>query len=136
MKQAKFTPVTAALLARKGEARPWGDGGTQAWPAPANTPHLLSNGFEVSKRPRVEKEPALSPPFSIAAASPTGPRKLTLRLSPSQYERLGLVATKRDTSRQRLLHHILDQFLATAADTYGAKCGCIGGSCQPQDKTV
>jgi hypothetical protein len=132
MKQARFAPVTASLLARKGEARPWNDGSYRAWPAPPpDGAHLLPAGFGRSDGEADEK-PAVVPPLTISAPSAEGTRKLTLRLSPSDYERLGLIATKRDITRQRLLHQILDEFLATAADEYGAKCGCIGGSCQRQ----
>lgn len=129
--KAKFAPVTAALLARKGEARPWNKDHVWTVPAP-ETADLLSRGLAEPCGDPANGKPAFVPPFGIAASSP-GVRRLTLRLSQSDYERLGLIATKRDTTRQRILHRLMEEFLAAAAGEYGADCGCIGGSCRRQD---
>jgi hypothetical protein len=56
-----------------------------------------------------------------------------MRVTQMDYERLGIIATKRDTTRQLLLHAILDQFLAAATEEYGSSCDCIGGSCHKAD---
>jgi hypothetical protein len=122
MKQGQFAPITAALLARKGEARPWEYGA-------ANTQSREASFGSRSPRP-LEVPP---PPKENAGVSGDEIRKLTMRVSHADYERLGIIATKRDTTRQRLLHTMLDQFLAGAADEYGASCGCIGGSCRKAD---
>jgi hypothetical protein len=130
MRQGKFAPVTAALLARKGEARPWGYDRAEAAPEPhagffpshATAPHPLH-----------EEHANDAAPSPVAFAFPQtndGMRRLTLRVSQRDYERLGLIAAKRDVTRQRLLHQMLDDFLAGAAHEYGTQCGCIGGPCQ------
>ena len=128
MRQGKFAPVTAALLARKGEARPWGYDGAGTGPQPNAGFYSLH-----AAAPLHEEHANNVSPSPIAVALPQtndGMRRLTLRVSQADYERLGLIAAKRDLTRQRLLHRMLDDFLAGAADEYGAQCGCIGGTCR------
>jgi hypothetical protein len=132
MRQGKFAPITAALLARKGEARPWGYEGGETGPAP-NAGFFSSQTAAV---PLHEDHANDASPSPVAFAFPQtsdGMRRLTLRVSQRDYERLGLIAAKRDLTRQRLLHQMLDDFLAEAAHEYGVQCGCIGGSCQRKD---
>jgi hypothetical protein len=124
MRQGKFAPVTAALLARKGEARPWGYDGAQT----ASEPNAGFYSLHAAAPLHEEHANGVSP--SPVAVTGDGMRRLTLRVSQADYERLGLIATKRDLTRQRLLHRMLDDFLAGAAHEYGAQCGCIGGSCR------
>ena len=130
MRQGKFAPVTAALLARKGEARPWGYDGTEGTPEP--DAGFYSPRAVAPRSPHEEHPNDASPPPVAIAFSQTGDgmRRLTLRVSQADYERLGLIAAKRDLTRQRLLHRMLDDFLAGAAHEYGAQCGCIGGTCR------
>ncbi|HWF65510.1 MAG TPA: hypothetical protein VN685_12925 [Rhizomicrobium sp.] len=130
MRQGKFASITAVLLARKGEARPWDYDGAEiaAEPhdgffsphAPAPSPLCEEHANDAAPAPR---------PFAFPQTG-DGMRRVTLRLSHADYERLGLIAAKRDITRQRLLHQMLHDFLAGAAHEYGAQCGCIGGSCQ------
>jgi len=124
MKQGQFASITAALLARKGEARPWEY-------SAANT---QSRETSFGSRPphALEVAPGAKEATGIAGDEI---RKLTMRVSHTDYERLGIIATKRDTTRQRLLHTMLDQFLAAAAEEYGSSCGCIGGSCRKTDSS-
>ena len=129
MRQGKFAPITAALLARKGEARPWAyDGAEIAEPHDGfYSPHGAAHS------PLREEHANDASPAPLAFAFPQtgdGMRRITLRLSQNNYERLGLIAAKRDITRQRLLHQMLHDFLAGAAHEYGAQCGCIGGTCQ------
>lgn len=131
MRQGKFAPITAALLARKGEARPWGYDGADSAPEPHAgffTPHVPVAASPVHEE---HANDAMPPPVALALAQTgDGMRRLTLRVSQMDYERLGLIATKRDITRQRLLHQMLHDFLGNAAHEYGGQCGCIGGSCQ------
>lgn len=119
MKRGQFAPITSALLARKGEARPWVYGA-------ANT---QSHETPFGQRPPRAVE-FVSAPKENAGVTGEEVKKLTMRVSHTDYQRLGIIATKRDTTRQRLLHTMLDQFLATAAEEYGSSCGCIGGFCR------
>ena len=133
MRQAKFAPVTAALLARKGEARPWGYDGAETDAEPHDgffSPHASAPS---SLREDHANDASPAPlPFSFPQTG-DGMRRVTLRMTQTDYERLGLIAAKRDITRQRLLHQMLHDFLASAAHEYGAQCGCIGGSCQRHD---
>ena len=128
MGQGKFAPVTAALLARKGEARPWG------YEHAGTAPESHAGFYPAHAAAPLHEEHANdAAPSPVALAFPQtgdGMRRLTLRVSQRDYERLGLIAAKRDVTRQRLLHQMLDDFLAGAAHEYGTQCGCIGGSCQ------
>ena len=136
MRQGKFAPVTAALLARKGEARPWGYNGTGGTPEP--DAGFYSPRAGTPRSPHEEHANDASPPPAAIAFSQTGDgmRRLTLRVSQADYERLGLIAAKRDLTRQRLLHRMLDDFLASAAHEYGAQCGCIGGTCRQHRECI
>jgi hypothetical protein len=59
------------------------------------------------------------------------PRRMFVLLSPSEYERLGIVAIKRDTSRHQLLREALDTFMDWAVEEYRTDCACVaGGSCK------
>lgn len=134
MKQGKFAPITASLLARKGEARPWAHADSSDEQAPEPVIGFFSRRSAMFGQAAKEQANDPVPPPALAfPQSPDGIRKLTLRVSQVDYECLGLVAAKRDITRQRLLHQMLDQFLADAVDEYGAQCGCIGGACQRHD---
>jgi len=105
MSHGKFAHITADLLARKGEARPW----------PA-----LSRAEEMPEyRPW---RPAVAPP------PPPPPelkeRNCAFRMSAHDYERLGILAVKADVTRQHLLKQALEEFLASRAAQYG--CACLG----------
>ena len=54
-------------------------------------------------------------------------KRLTLRLTPSEYERLGIIGVKRDMTRQQLLRHAIDCYLAAAKTEYQSACGCLAG---------
>jgi len=130
MRQGKFAPITAALLARKGEARPWGYDGAEARPEP-HAGFFSTPGAVCEPAHEVHANDAAPPPVAMAfPQTGDGIRRLTLRVSQTDYERLGLIAAKRDVTRQRLLHQMLHDFLGNAAHEYGAQCGCIGGTCQ------
>ena len=134
MKQGKFAPITGALLARKGEARPWAHADSTNGHSPEPVVGFFSRPSPMFGQAVNEQanDPAPSPALAFPQ-SQDGIRKLTLRVSQVDYECLGLVAAKRDITRQRLLHQMLDQFIASAVDEYGAACGCIGGTCQRHD---
>jgi hypothetical protein len=57
------------------------------------------------------------------------PRRLFVNITPAEYERLGIVAVKCDTTRHQLLREALEAFLGKASLEYDA-CACVGGRCQ------
>ena len=108
MSSAKFASITASLLARKGEAQPWNHVGM----AEPEQPGL-------SWRPRMP-EAAMPPP----PPPPGKDKSCSVRMSMHDFERLGILAVKSDTTRQHLLKEALAQFLAAKARDLG--CACLG----------
>ncbi len=106
----KFASITAGLLARKGEARPWGSLTGAPQPADEAPPVPLA------WRPASETPP---PPPPEARD-----RSCSLRLSAHDFERLGILAVKQSVTRQHLLKQALADFLAARAAQYG--CACLG----------
>ncbi len=104
MSSGKFASITAGLLARKGEARPW----------PALAP-------EETQVPLAWRPATAAPP---PPPSEGKDRSCALRMSPHDYERLGILAVKAGVTRQQLLKQALADFLAGQAAHYG--CACLG----------
>jgi hypothetical protein len=122
MSQPRFASITASLLARKGEAQPWAEPAKQplAWNR-GELPAMGSVGFFKSPVPQQVHEPEPAHPHA-----PSDYRKISVRMSHHDYERLGILAVKQDKSRQRLLHEALDQLLAGITQKYSAGCACLG----------
>lgn len=103
MSSARFAPITSVLLARKGEARPW------------------------NQLPKAEVENVSAIPWhpyrpAIAAPSPEKDRVCSFRMSAHDFERLGILAVKKNSTRQQLLKEALVEFLAAKAEEYGCAC--------------
>ena len=109
--QGKFASITSSLLARKGEAAPWAQNGR----AP------LSGRAEAVAPPPVpaQRMPPPEPP-------PGALKRCTVRLSHADYERLGLMAVKKDVTRQHLLQSALADVLAGMAREFSQGCSCLG----------
>jgi hypothetical protein len=105
---AKFASITSSLLARKGEAQPWHAGVAE--------PEKLSLPW----RQHVPRAVAASPP----PPPPAKDKSCSIRMSPHDFERLGILAIKTGATRQQLLKDAVAEFLATRADDYG--CACLG----------
>jgi hypothetical protein len=121
MSPPRFASITASLLARKGDAQPWDSakqplpwdrGALPAPPPPAFFKPLLSQQAN-------EPEPA-------QAHQPADLKKISVRMSHHDYERLGILAVKQDKTRQRLLHEALDGLLTGITQKFGADCACLG----------
>ncbi|HJS45288.1 MAG TPA: hypothetical protein VJ753_02695 [Rhizomicrobium sp.] len=112
MSSAKFASITSSLLARKGEALPWGNGGS---PGRAE-PEKLSLPWR-QHTPDAAAPPPSPPP-------PAKEKSCSVRMSAHDFERLGILSIKTGTSRQQLLKDALSEFLASRADDYG--CYCLG----------
>jgi len=115
MSQGKFASITSSLLARKGEAAPMtGNTGVPlAWRAESPAARLAAP-------PRTNIPPP-APPQTV--------KRCTVRLSQADYERLGLMAVKRNVTRQHLLQMALTDALAAMARAFPTDCACIGGAC-------
>ena len=105
MSSGKFASITSSLLARKGEAQPWRSSGPDV------------EKFSLPWRTLVPEVAAEPPP-------PAKEKSCSIRMSPHDFERLGILAIKTGASRQQLLKDALSEFLASRADDYG--CYCLG----------
>src|SRR5512138_2617630 len=115
---AKFASITPDLVVRKGEARPW-----PQYESAVRSPPLTVR----------DDEDPLEADVSEPQAVPDGIRRCTMRLTPCEYERLGIVAVKRNTSRQQILRLAVEEYLAAVEQEYGRECGCLGGrSCRTE----
>ena len=124
MSRPQFASISADLLARKGEARPW------------NEPAILPPTFG----PPPVMAPAVITPPAAWQAQPLPPapepapahatldcKKISVRLSHHDYERLGILAVKQNSSRQKLLQEALDRLLSGMPQQFGGNCACLAG---------
>jgi hypothetical protein len=68
--------------------------------------------------------------LAVEPVSIDKPRRLFVNLTPQEYERLGIVAVKQDSTRHRLLREAFETFLAKASDDLGHDCACVAGACK------
>lgn len=132
MSATKFASITAGLLARKGEAMPWTQGGPQENEKPMAAWRQQSAPLPVVT-PRAPIAAAVQPP---STPLPPKDKSCSIRMSAHDYERLGIIAVKTGSSRPQLLKDALAGFLAAQArqhgclclkdgdETCGADCGC------------
>lgn len=134
MSSAKFSAITADLLARKGEATP----------SLATLPPRTSV-FEDEIPPfssmhadaDVEQctQPQAPPRATASRASrrkaPDKVRRLVITLTLEEFERLGIAAIKMDTTRHQIVRDALDAHIHQLADELPRPCRCMtdGGCC-------
>lgn len=112
MSSAKFASITSSLLARKGEAQPWRQ-------EPMVEPPMF--------RAEVRSETRAEPVAMASAPQPSTPAKdksCSVRMSAHDYERLGILAVKSNSSRQQLLKDALAAFLEARGRQLS--CACLG----------
>jgi hypothetical protein len=116
MSQSKFAPITAALLARKGNAMP-----SMAMPfAPARAVNHRSEDIE-AVRP---------PPFPTdALVHHEHAKKLYVPLTHPEHERLAIAAVKTGLTRHQIVRDALDLYYEQLSLDMGKHCNCITGTC-------
>jgi len=119
--QPRFAPITASLLARKGEAAPLSAKQPLAW---------LQDVAPARPMP-----PA--PQMSHGMADPAEkPHRIMVALSNREYETLGIAAVKKGTTRHRIAREAMDHYFATLAREFHDRCACVsdaareGGCCK------
>jgi hypothetical protein len=147
MSRPKYAPITSSLLVRKGEAKPWiaprpeffefhtDAHSTVEMPAYDSTfdehpaaQHGLYNGAHRDTHYVKPAEPVWHKPHDPTHDEHT--KRCTIRLSPAEYERLGIVAVKKEISRQQVLRQAIEHYLAEARAEYQSACGCLAnGGC-------
>ena len=152
MNRPRYAPITSSLLVRKGEAKPWQVPGTEEYAhvpdniVPVKSEHHFTDeelqsaaDYQNWKRLREGDIPSASierrsapmrrehQPLPLHNDGDDHSKRLTLRLTPSEYERLGIIGVKRDMTRQQLLRHAIDYYLAQAKREFQSACGCLAG---------
>ncbi|HEY0107563.1 MAG TPA: hypothetical protein VGB91_15890 [Rhizomicrobium sp.] len=111
MSNPRFSPITAALFARKGDAAPSDAKPSLAWtraPVAPPVPPLPS-------APPVAEEP---PPPDARV------HRMMLTLTPLEFEKLGIAAVKKGLTRHQVLKAALDVHLTRLKREFGG-CGCM-----------
>jgi len=138
MSRPHYATITSNLLVRKGSAQPWeisapADFGA----ASAAGPRLIAKDHREDARLDTEfarwmqEEDA---PAQRQANQPIDhPHRCTIRLSRAEYERLGIIAVKRDMTRQQALRQAVDRYLDAAKRQYSARCRCLGDQASATD---
>lgn len=57
-------------------------------------------------------------------------KRCAIKLSHAEYERLGIIAVKKEISRQQVLRQAIEHYLAQAKREYQSACGCLAGACK------
>jgi hypothetical protein len=128
MSRAKFASVTASLLARKGEARPWTplDAETKSYDWQGEI-HDLRLQAPVEPMRHVPHESHAEPNGHHVVHGHDGDKRYAIRMSAKEYERLGIIAVKRNVTRQHLMREMFEQYLTSSTSRYCADCTCLDG---------
>jgi hypothetical protein len=134
---SKFAPMTSNLLARKGEAGPSvGPGkanpGWHDWRemAPrAGSAFAALSALPEYVRPVEQPAPAQPAPGHPPGVDSDHPRKIIIKLSQEEHERLAIAAVKKGVTRNQLVRAALDAYADALLQEYGKTCACIAGSC-------
>lgn len=109
---SRFASITADILVRKGDAKPWHGIASADLPPAARPAPLKRDVVEVAEPVHGDCGPV---------------RRCAIRLTPCEYQRLGILAVKKDVSRQEVLRQAVEAYLAAAEQDYGRACGCLTG---------
>ena len=128
MSRSRFASVTADLLVRKGEAKPW-------QPIVNELPPIVIPQTAAARSAHDPGVPLAIPPsaneafdelIDQPARKMCGPvRRCAIRLTECEYQRLGIIAVKRDVTRQHILRDAVDAYLASAERELGRGCACL-----------
>jgi hypothetical protein len=119
---SKFAPITASLLARKGDAMPSGLVQTKPpmpWTAPP--PPLTHERFAWSD----------NHPHELPHEHHDMPRRLFVALSHAEHERLAIAAVKKGITQHQIVHNALDAYFEKLSAEFDEQCACIAnGGCR------
>ena len=120
----QFAKITADLLARKGEARPLDALALAKSFAPRHEPERLFKATTTpSKSECLTETSAFSADFTPTTARQS--HRVSLKLTQSEFEKLGIVAVKRGINKPRLLRLALDFYLEKLRKDYRSDCQCV-----------
>lgn len=123
MSYARFAPITASLLARKGGAMP------SAMVPQAIVPPFAPAAVEHAPRPLASAAPPMAENDHDAQPhDPSRPKKLFLALSHREHERLAIAAVKTGLSRHQLVRDALDAYFEQLSRDMREGCACMSGA--------
>ena len=122
MSQPKFTPMTASLLARKGNAMPSAMTAFGVMPKVESPPRVFEQPIHV---------PPLTPPpmvHSHADHDAVHIKKLFVPLTHPEHERLSIAAVKTGLTRHQLVRDALETYFEQLSRDMGHECRCVSGA--------
>jgi len=125
MSAHKFAPMTAGLLARKGEAVPAGAARVPFAPIVLREPAPHSSHAESTVRFAAASTPVHEEHSRHSEVD--RPHKLRVALSDTEFEKLGLAAVKHGLTRHQLIRDAIDSYVDLLIKRYQGNCRCIGG---------
>jgi hypothetical protein len=117
MSQPRFAPITASLLARKGNAAP--SAMTEFAPPPPVMHEAPSMPEKIAAPPHLHEVPH--------AAHDPQHKKLYVSLSHPEHERLAIAAVKTGLTRHQLIRDALDFYFEQLLRDMGEDCRCVAG---------
>ena len=144
----KYSPMTPEILVRKGDAAPSPIGAAAREPVgaiPLRMPRRQlrtessapTAGVKGGEEPAGARRFVYTPDDETPAKAVGGkggsdapadkPRRIVLTLTPHEYETLGLVAVKKNTTRHELAQSAMDAYFEWLVSEYGEACACIVG---------
>lgn len=123
MSHARFAPITANLLARKGSAMP-----------STMMPHHPVPVFVETPRPMAPSHaaPAIAPQDNDHDThlphDPARPKKLFIALSHREHERLAIAAVKTGLNRHQLVRDALEAYFEQLSYDMREGCACMSGA--------
>jgi hypothetical protein len=125
--QPRFAPITANLLARKGNAVP----SAMATMALPQTPPVVTT--ERIEAKAVPLKPVHDPEFAAEAIAhdPLRPKKLFLALTHDEHDRLAIAAVKTGLTKHQVIRDALDAYFEQLANDMHESCHCLSkcGNC-------
>jgi hypothetical protein len=120
MSQARFAPITASLLARKGNAMP-----SSMMPPAIMPPFVPAVVERAPPRPAAQPEPEHD---LDAPHDPSRPKKLFIALSHREHERLAIAAVKTGLNRHQLVRDALEAYFEQLSRDMQEGCACMSGA--------
>lgn len=127
MSHARFAPMTASLLARKGGAVPSTIAPRYAAPPPLEetvrpAPPAASVVMEAPMMPQDNEHDA------HPSHDPSRPKKLFIALSHREHERLAIAAVKTGLNRHQLVRDALEAYFEQISRDMRDGCACMSGA--------
>ncbi|HXL98850.1 MAG TPA: hypothetical protein VN932_02895 [Rhizomicrobium sp.] len=120
MSQPRFAPITASLLARKGDAGP---------SAMGQRPAFAWLQERLHEATAVAPPPVASPPMPQAhVPAAEKPHRVMIALSNEEFEKLGIAAVKKGTTRHLIARQAIDLYFEQLHREFREECRCMAAA--------